>query len=178
MSGFVGLTHEHCAIGRIMIDPSITWGMSGGIFKRAAGHLVVLDPRLPYEPKYRSFRDDNFLDEVVLYQYSWGDPTTWEAPFGWVALSKAYASWKTGLPSREIQQMHPYLYEEGWTKYGGSVVLPGGLVVAFSGIQPWFDEMISGWMAYAIQGLCLDAMHRPNDGVMANEGLIFLGEES
>jgi hypothetical protein len=53
------------------------------------------------------------------------------------------------------------------TKYGGSAV-DKGLVVAFSGVEEWFDQMISEMMLAAIKGVCLHKMHGP-DGVMESE---------
>ena len=73
----------------------------------------------------------------------------------------------TGLPSRQVQQESPHLYRHGDTKWGGSVVR-NGLIVAFSGVQAVFDEMIAGWMADAIIALCRNDMTKP-DGIMASD---------
>ncbi len=172
MPGFAGLTHELCRVAFELIDPSVTTAMTKGVFKRPQGSMIVLDPTMPWEPKYKAATDDNF-EELVLLEVNWGDPDEFEYPFGGIAASKAFASWKTGKPSIELQQEYPHLYEEGWTKFGGSVVR-GGLVVAVSGAQWWFDQMVAGWMVDAIQGVCLDGMHNPVNGAMSNPDITFL----
>ena len=46
------------------------------------------------------------------------------------------------------------------TQWGGSIVRDG-LICAFSGVQPIFDEMIAGWMADAVIACCRHAMPAP-----------------
>src|SRR4051812_9907329 len=106
--GFVGLTPELCEQALEIIMPTIEHIMATGVVNRSFGHLVVLDPTIPYEPKYKGAEEPNF-DEVVLFDHTWGTRSQWgEFDFIRVARAKAYASWKTGLPAIRIQQEAPH----------------------------------------------------------------------
>ena len=164
MAGFSGLTVVECVKAFDIVNPAIQQAMKSGIVNRQAGFLVVLDPATPWEPKYKK-ADERFEEEIVLFNNFFGHPDHWEYPYDKIALSKAFISWKTGRSSREVQLEAPYLYEAGMTKYGGSAVGPGGLVVAFSGVEEHFDQMFSEMMRAAIKGVCLHEMHKPK-GVM------------
>lgn len=174
---FVGLTEELCRKALEIVRPTIETAMENGTVKRKQGYLVVLDPTKPWEPKYMgvgSTADDPFYRDVVLFEEYWDDQRGFDAPFGVVALQKAFASWKTGVSAQDIQQHAPYLYQYGWTKWGGSAVGEGGLVVAFSGVQFYYDQMISEMMLAAIKAVCLDEMLREY-GVMNDSSVTFLG---
>lgn len=176
MSDFVGLTEDLCSVALDIVRPAIETAMDTGTVKRKQGVLVVLDPTKPWEPKYEK-ADGSSFDEVVLFAHSWTDGREFDAPFSDVAAMKAFASWKTGLPAHRIQQEAPYLYQPGWTKWGGSAVGDGGLVVAFSGVQWYFDQMFSEMMLAAIKAVCLDEMLRPG-GVMDTGEITFLGDRT
>ncbi|NTW62397.1 hypothetical protein HGB25_03250, partial [Candidatus Saccharibacteria bacterium] len=81
------------------------------------------------------------------------------------ARAKAEVTWATRRPSREVQQTAPHLYEAEDTKWGGSVIRED-LIVAFSGVQAIFDEMIAGWLADAIIALAREQMEL----IMAHDG--------
>jgi len=70
-----------------------------------------------------------------------------------IALSKAGQAWRVGAPNAFVQWFAPALLEEKDTPYSGSFVY-NGLVVAASGLQPWFDELVSMLIACAIQQVC------------------------
>ena len=174
---FTGLTAELCNKALEIVRPTIEAAMENGTFKRKQGYLFVLDPTIPWEPKYQDVgnkADSPFNTDVILFQESWEDSRRWDAPFGVVAIQKAFASWKTGLSAQDIQQKAPYLYQRGWTKWGGSSVGEGGLVVAFSGVQAYYDQMISEMMLAAIRAVCLHEMHSEN-GVMSDPAITYLG---
>ncbi len=177
MSSFVGLTPALCEQALRIIKPAIQGAMNDQIVNRRVGHLIVLDPIIPREPRFKnwSLKQDSPFRELVLFEYSFGLTEAWTARYDEIASAKAYASWKTGLPAQLIQQVAPYLYEEGWTKWGGSAVGEGGLVVAFSGVEAYFDQMFSEMMLAAIKAVCLHEMFKKPDGVMACEGS-FLGQ--
>lgn len=152
MTGFECLTEAHCIRAADLLAGVITTGP----FKRKHGFLLVLDPLVRYDnalhgegPTTEAFED------AFLFRRDYGDPGSWEHDYTAVARAKAWASWKTGLSSLDIRQQAPYLYEHGMTKWGGSIVLPGGLVIAFSGFEEYFDQMICEMMGAAIKGLCL-----------------------
>ncbi len=176
MAGF--LTEEMLSgqEGALQIDrPSIEWMMTNDVIKRSQGSLVVLDPTIPWNPQCKGPDDPFFKEEVVLFTYFFGDHEDWEHDFDKHALAKAYASWKTGLPSIRIQQELPYLFEKGMSKYGGSAVGPGNLIVAFSGVEQWFDEMTAEMMVPAIKGVCRDEVEKT--GLLYRDAAIdFIGD--
>jgi hypothetical protein len=70
-----------------------------------------------------------------------------------IALSKAGQAWRVGTSNAFVQSFAPALLEEGDTPYAGSFVC-NGLVVAVSGLQPYFDELVANWIACTIQQVC------------------------
>ena len=56
----------------------------------------------------------------------------------------------------------PWLIQPGDTRYAGGVI-ENGLVVAASGLQDHFDEMISWLVLSTIQGLCRDEVSKIAD---------------
>ncbi|HVX48235.1 MAG TPA: hypothetical protein VHA05_02670 [Candidatus Saccharimonadales bacterium] len=172
---FVGLTRPQCSKALAIVEPAIQMAMFEKIVKRRQGFMVVLNPKIQREPKYKK-PDAKFMEDVVLFTSHFGNPEEWDHPFDDIAISKAFISWMTGLPSRQVQLMYPYLYQEGWTKFGGSAVRPGNLIAAFSGVEEHYDEMFAALMLDAITGVCLHEMHGP-DGVMAHKSITYLGEK-
>jgi hypothetical protein len=59
-------------------------------------------------------------------------------------------------------------------KYGGSAVGKGGLVVAFSGVEEWYDQMISEWMLATIKAVCLHEVYKPG-GLMDDDEIALVG---
>ncbi|MGE0217544.1 hypothetical protein [Mycolicibacterium sp.] len=140
-----------CAAAWEVIQPAIERAATIGLTERRAGCIVVLPPA--------PFRDTRVVDQpdpvfIGLLQRT-ADPDLYRTH----ALAKAQVSWLTGLPSREVYHSAPHLYRPGMTKWGGSVVRDG-LICAFSGVQPFFDEMIAGWMADTVIAYCRDAAPR------------------
>jgi hypothetical protein len=107
-------------------------------------HLAVvvtateaINPRDPEE----SFEDSCYLVT------SFGDEHNWEHDYKEIALSKADKSVRTGKGSAELP---PHYLLDGDTVFWGSVVLDD-IVVACSGVEPYYDEMFSMWIAAAIK---------------------------
>ncbi len=175
---FSGLTDGTCEAAVELIKPVLELGA----FKRTDGQLIVLDPSRPYTKDFEDLEREiaagdeealrKFWLEVVLNEWDFGDKANWEHPYDFVAASKAFISWRTGLPSHMVQQLYPYLYKQGDTKWGGSTVLPGGLVIAFSGVEWYYDQMIAEMMGSAIKAVCLAGM-KP---VLADDSITFLGD--
>ena len=140
---FVGLNEDFCAEAWEMILPAIAHGAHLGVLNKHAGCIVVLDPA-----------SDDF--EVLFTKTINGEEA--DAKYVEIAHAKARVTHRTGLPSSLVQTQYPYLYQEGDTKWGGSTIDDGGLVVAFSGVQAVYDEMISEWMVAAIRALCRNDM--------------------
>ena len=110
------------------------------VAKRFAGHLRV------------SSRVDG--EWTTLATRDFGDPSVWEGDYKRHATGKETISQRTGLSSREVQLLYPELLEPGDTVYYGSVVSPGGtIVVAFSGVEAYFDEMFAKLVLAAILAL-------------------------
>jgi len=153
-----------------MVRPAIQKLMEDGRIDGTDLHIVIMDPARPCTRADPSRSWEQF-EEAILYQEIIGDRKTWKYPYDDIARSKAYMTWRSGVPSRTIQTDEPWLYAEGDTRYVGSVVLgrTGSLVVAASGVEDYFDEMFSLMVAAAIQGLC-----RERIGFYANAKIDFL----
>jgi hypothetical protein len=150
-----GVTNAICEVAWDMVFPAVRRAAEQGVVEACQGTVVVLDPTVPYAPTVAT---------PILFEASIGAEV---AMFGEFATAKAAVTWRTGLSSRQVQQSRPHLYLPGDVKWGGSVVRDD-LIVAFSGVQAVLDEMIAGWMADALIGLCREAMTKP-DGVMASD---------
>jgi hypothetical protein len=123
----------------LMAEPSIVQALARKA-KRNAGHLRVsaaIDGRWQ-----------------LLGTRDFGDPDTWEHDYRGHATAKEAISRRTGKSTREVQQMYPELLEAGDTVYYGSVVgMNGKLVVSFSGVEAWFDELFAKWVLASIIAL-------------------------
>ena len=152
------LTEQMCVTAWEISLRSIRQMYRLGVTNRLAGWVVVVNPTIYFsDPCAPSFND------ALLFE-GWINGSEEEAAtYRPVALAKANLSWRTGLPSREVQQ-NPHLYEIDDVKWGGSVV-KRGLVVAFSGVQAVFDEAIAAMEAELSIGMCRNEMTRPG-GVM------------
>lgn len=103
------------------------------------------------------------FEESIVYDYAHTDPSTWEFPFKEIAWHKCFQSWRSGMSTHEMQTRAPHLLEHGDTVYYGSVV-QDGLIVACSGVQPYFDEMISAMVLAACRALCIQAREALGEG--------------
>lgn len=113
-------------------------------------HIVVMDPRR--RPGEVAF------EEAILYEYSI-NREAWDADYQRFARAKARISWRTGLDSQQVQTRRPHLLEAGDTLLWGSVCL-AGIVVAVSGMQPWYDEALSGSIAWFLTAIVKDRAMR------------------
>jgi hypothetical protein len=180
MNGFFGLSYNICykAFTHI-VYPAIETAAEARILNKFAGCIVVLNPTIPYEPKYKNaIGDGDLYDELVLYQDHFGDEGEHDIDkYIGIARHKAFTSFLTGLPSHQVQQVMPSLYAPGMTKWGGSAVAGTGpmkLIVGFSGVQWYYDQMISEMMISAIQAICHESMIE----VMASDEFIILPYEA
>jgi hypothetical protein len=154
------LSPNICDTALRILQPTLAECILNGPFNRGDGFLIVLDPTRPYEPEYHDGPvNETFIDDVILWTHRFGVVEEWQHPFHRVALAKAYATYKYQLPAHTIVQEVPYLLEPEFTKYGGSAIDPvGGLVVAFSGVQAYFDRMICEMFLAVIRALSIEAM--------------------
>lgn len=103
--------------------PLIQGLMDKGVAKRNDLHIIVGNS-----------------DGEVLATESMGNPDKWEYPYDLIAQSKFDITVRTGKPTRIVQQLTPELAGElGDTFYWGSWI-DGGIVVACSGVQAYWDE--------------------------------------
>ncbi|MCA9349192.1 hypothetical protein KC878_03575 [Candidatus Saccharibacteria bacterium] len=159
---FTGISEGVCGFAwHTMVLPAIQPLADIGVINKHAGCIVVVDPNAP-EFQVIFTATINGAEEDQKYMH--------------IAMAKAAVSHRTGLSSSLVQTQYPYRYREGDTKWGGSTVDRGGLVVAFSGVQAVYDEMISEWMASAIRALCRNEMMR-SGGVMENDNSFLIGDD-
>ena len=127
-----------------LVKPSITTLF--GRTNRQVLHIVIMDPRIkPWEADF---------NDAILYQESIGETTTWEHPFDEFARNKAEQAWRNTQPNIVAQTMHPSSIKEGDLPFYGTFVY-GNIVVATSGVEQWFDMLVSGWVALAFEQLCI-----------------------
>lgn len=127
--------------------------MKARIFKREHLHIVVSKsdlPRMDYA---------DWISAGILYEHSIGSGGDWEHNYLDIARSKCFLSCSYQMSTREIQLLYPWLLEAGDTSYFGSVYRKG-IAVACSGVEPYFDEMIAGWVLDTCCALCFRAQQR------------------
>lgn len=72
-----------------------------------------------------------------------GRDSGWEHPYDEIAKSKFDITARTGKPTQVIQELEPELAGfPGDTVYWGSWI-DGGIIVACSGVRPWYDLAFS-----------------------------------
>jgi hypothetical protein len=119
--------------------------------KRHHCHVVVLVPGME-DAREADYPDwpDYPLKPVALYEQSVGDPAQWEHRYDNIARCKALQLWTDRNDDRTSPI--PHLLFSGDTPYWGGVKRRG-IVVTCSGVQPWFDKLISGIVADTIVAL-------------------------
>jgi hypothetical protein len=140
---FPGITTEVCATAWLMVTPAIEKAFALSVTDGLRGTILVIDPAS--------------VTHEVLFTGHVGEP---QDPYLEYATGKAKVTARTGMDSSRVRQDFPHLYIEGDIKYPGAI-LRDGIVVAFSGVQGVFDEMICEWMVSAIRALCRDQFQRP-----------------
>jgi hypothetical protein len=117
---------------------------------RKEQHIVIIDPRIkPWESDF---------NDAILYQESIRNTDTWENPYDEFARSKAEQAWREGQANMLTQIQNPSSLREGDIPFYGSFVY-GNVVVGCSGVEQWFDMLISGWVALAFEQLMVHEFH-------------------
>lgn len=107
---------------------------------------MVMNPRLkPWEATF---------EEALLYETSLGEPENWTIAFDELARQKARQAWRGQSANINRQLLHPSSLQEDDVLFFGTFVY-GDIVVACSGVQQWYDMLISGWIALAIEQLTM-----------------------
>ncbi|HYD94883.1 MAG TPA: hypothetical protein VEC01_06125 [Noviherbaspirillum sp.] len=107
-------------------------------------YIVIMDPLRG--PAVSSF------EEAILYEYSVGDRSKWDADYAGFARAKARVSWRNGMDGHLVQELRPHMLAAGDTVLWGSVVVDG-IVVAVSGANPWYDEAFAGTVAMCLRAV-------------------------
>jgi hypothetical protein len=119
--------------------------------KREDMHIVVMDPTLkPWECSF---------EEAILYEHSMTDKATWANPYDEIAREKAQQAWRDGESNMHKHLFAPATLKSGESAYYGSFEYEG-VIVASSGVESWFDVLISGWVALTIQQLAQDEYNK------------------
>lgn len=155
---YAGLTTAICQKAWAIVSVAVDAAHEDDVTNKFDGTIVVCYPRSSSDTNARF---------GLIFEDSVDPSSPNKEKYTEIAIAKAKVSWETGLSSRKVQQDAPFLYREGMTKWGGSVI-ENGLIVAFSGVQAVFDEAIAGTMLRWIVALCQDEMTK-SDGVMASD---------
>lgn len=154
MSAILTLTMARKAVD--LTIPSLDAMAEQGVIKRPHRYIVVMSG----STNLKSTAHELWADpHVSIYEFPFGDRAEWTGDYGRIARSKAMLTHFHRMPTQIIQERCPYLLEEGDTTYFGSAYADG-LTVACSGVEPWFDEMISWWVLSAIRALSIDAVKK------------------
>lgn len=107
---------------------------------RREGHIVVLVPELSRD-KTKQFPANYMLSPTLLYQCSFGEQANWEHKYDEIAQCKSLQLWQGRNSPNNMNSKAYMLFDDDTPYWGGhSEEL---LTVAFSGVQPFFDQMIS-----------------------------------
>ncbi len=125
------------------------------LLKRTDCHIVVLVPAMKDDRKADYPDWPNYpLQPVLLYEQSVMGDDGWEHSYDDIARCKALQLWTERNDDRTASI--PHLLFPGDTPFWGGVNRRG-FVVTCSGVQPWFDKMISGMISDIIVALAHDA---------------------
>jgi hypothetical protein len=109
--------------------------------KRKHFHIVMMDPqKKPWECTF---------EEAILAEFSLG-VECWKHDYKAIARSKAKQAWRNQQANIVTQMLGPATLLPGDTVYYGSFEYYG-MIVACSGVEAYFDMLISGWMALTYQ---------------------------
>jgi hypothetical protein len=111
--------------------------------KRKHYHIVIMDPKKkPWECPFK---------EAILAEFSQGKDA-WEYDYERIARSKAEQAWREQRANLLTNMLGPATLRSGDTIYWGSFEYYG-MFTSCSGIEPYFDMLIAGWLALAYQQL-------------------------
>jgi hypothetical protein len=117
-------------------------------------YIVIMNPVLrPWEAEF---------EQAILLEHALGDRDKWDADYAAYARAKARSTWLAGRDTHGLAALSPHLLRAGDAGVWGSAVVDG-IVVATSGVHPWYDEAFSGAIAYALRAVAKGraAAHAP-----------------
>lgn len=138
------------AVGTVLEATLLKQPLSGAMNRKHC-HIVILIPSMPDEsatdfPNWPNYQ----VSPHVLYEEGIGGPPAWEYDYMNIARCKALQLWHDRNDGRTDFLPHLVFPHEA-PLWGG--VKREGIVVACSGVQPYFDRMISGMIADMCIGL-------------------------
>lgn len=140
------LTKEVAEIAVDTVMQAVFFGSLADKLNRPTCHVVIVVP---------TQGSANEIIPYVLYEKTHGEREGWgEHHFNHIATSKSFQLWYDRHDGGTCAV--PHLLMPGDTPYWGGVKREG-IVVACSGVQPYFDRMISGMVADACIALAADA---------------------
>lgn len=136
----------------LVLDGAMHNSQMDGIINGHMCYVVILVPSV--QDKHQ-VDDLNWLDNPIsplcLYEVGIGERTQWTYEFDRIARNKALQLWRAESTEGNTDPMPHLLFSNDTPFWGG--VKRHGIVVAVSGVQSFFDEMLSGMIADAIRGL-------------------------
>lgn len=132
---FNGITTDICAKAWDLVHAGFQRGVDAGLINAYTGGIAVLNPADP--------------EGEPLFTAGVGDE---QGKFIGYATSKCRLAWRERMDTSAILKDHPHLYREGDLHWPGGIYRHG-LVVAYSGVQGEYDDMISEWMVAAIRAI-------------------------
>ena len=141
------MNHLKIAVSAInLLEPSISKLLSEKA-KRTDMHIVVMDPtKKPWEVSF---------EEAILLEKSLSDKSHWENPYDEFARAKARQAWCDRSDNVRKHLLAPATLSVGEIVHYGTFEYRG-VIVGSSGVEPWLDVLVSGWVALAIQQLAQD----------------------
>ncbi len=125
-------------------------------FRHQLCHIVVLVPALEQEPSERAAFPSPPPRPFPLYELSVGNRAKWPRPYDKIARNKAEQLWYDRNADGQTDSVAHLLYSGDTAFWGG--VKRHSIVVACSGVQPWFDQMISGMIADGLKAFGRNAL--------------------
>ncbi len=135
---------------------------------RDAGHIIIIGP-LMIKAEGKPFPAKYSLEPAIIYEHSIGDKSNWEFPFDEIAQCKALQMYhERNIPGNMNSQAH--MLFEGDTPFFGTH-REGFLVAGFSGIQSYYDQMIS---KVALAAIVARAEHEKQIWLAKHNGECFM----
>lgn len=141
-----------------------------GIILRQMCHIVVLVPSV------EDARGERYLDwpnypiiPVAIFEKSVGNQSEWSRDYKSIAQCKAQQLWRGQNTDGNTDSVVHLLFSDDTPFWGG--VRRHEIVVACSGVQSYFDQMISGMIADGIKAFARHAYEGSDD---KKEGRTFL----
>jgi hypothetical protein len=162
---FLGPESVKAVIENVLLLAMSDQSLLGKLLIRNVCHVVVLVPSVDNGEGWSEQKHEPFL----LASCSYGDRRLWTADYDKIARSKATQLWY-GRNDDGHTDVMPHLLLPGDTIYWGGVKRKG-IVVACSGVQPYFDRMFSGVIADV---LIAYAYHQFESSVKTGQSVDFL----